>query len=251
MVRTQEPAHWPLQTGTFTAARQVCLPVIGNLAHKRFFVAVLFVLLVALLSCLAPTAQPAPGPGQTSSPALDSQDWAPARLAREAPLEIVIIKPEGSCPQGFLSAFNFYLGAQESPDFLRVCADASALVIFPRIWSGSDGTDLVIKGQRSCLPIAILINDSGDGLGDVEFDPRSHSPRIRSRRMPAQNKQQIFIFRARRTHRSLIDLTAGCRFCGVTVLGRSPPLSPDEFQQNDTVNSQNRGPPSSIPQQIS
>lgn len=248
MARSLATGDRPLQNGRIAGFRQTFLPDANRSDTARFAVTMFIALCLALLSCLGTPTQALSASQPPNAVTQESQDWAPARLAREGPLEIVIIKPEGSCPEGFKSQLDSHLGAQQNPDFLRVCAETSALLVYPRIWNGSDGTDLVIKSQRSCVPIAILINDVGDGSGDVDFGPRFHSPKLTSPRRSGQNNQQTFLVSARRTHRSIVDLTFAGRFCSVAASGRSPPPSPAEFQEIKAKNSQTRGPPPSSPQ---
>lgn len=246
MARTQVTGEGPLPTGYIAGYRHLRLSSVYHPASVRFAVTMFIAFWVTLVSCFGPATQALSASQSPNAFTLGEQDWLPPLLAREGHLEIVIIKPEGSCPEDFQTRFDFNLTAQQGPDLFRVCAEASALLIYPRIWIGSEGTDLVIRAQRSCAPIAILINDLDGGFDYSDFDPRSHSPKIRSPRMPAQSKQATFIVRARRTHRSIVDLSAGCRFCGVTILGRSPPPSRTAFHEIDNNTSQTRAPPPSL-----
>lgn len=250
MPRAQAVGHWFLQTGSITGCRQRFRTAADTLARAHFTGTVFFTLCVTLISCLGPLTQTASCSQPPATPQQENQDWAPALLAREAPLEIVIIKPEGSCPEGFRSRLNFDISAQQGPDFQGVCSEASGLLVYPRFWSGSEGTDLVIETQRTCVAIAILVGNISNGPAYLDFDVRVQSPRIKNRRIPVQNKQETYILRARRTHRSVVDLAANFHFCWLMVVGRSPPPSPAELQRIDSIHSQTRAPPS-FPQKMS
>lgn len=247
MARTHGTGDRPIQTGNIAGSRHLRVSSVEHPASARFAVTVFFAFWVAFLSCFGPATVALSASQPPNTLTVGEQNWIPPRLARQHPLEIIIIKPEGSCPEDFQSRSDFNLTAQQGPDLLRVCAEDSALLIYPRIWTGSEGTDLVIRTQRSCAPVAILINDLDDGINYSDFDPSSQSPKIRSPRMPAQTKQATFRVRASRRHRTTVDLSAGCRFCGVTVLGRSPPPSLIGHQEIDSRNSQTRAPPPSLP----
>lgn len=245
MARAQAMADGSLRTGGIAGLQRIWFCLVHRLVSVRPVLTVFFALWAAVLTGLGPATAVASASQTLKAPTLQEQEWLPTVLTREGHFEIVIIKPEGSCPSGFQSRLDFNVSSPAGPDFLRVCAEAPGLLIYPRIWSGSEGIDLVVMSQRSCVPIAILVNNIDNGLAYVDFDARSHSPKLTSRRTPLHNQHETFRQSFRRTHRSTVDFTARRHFCGVAVLGRSPPPSHAEPQRNCRNQSQTRAPPQS------
>ena len=220
-------------------------------ASSRLAATLLCALWVTTTACFGPPTRLHRSPRLPNKPTLDTPNGLTTPLELEGRPDFVIIRQEGSCPEGFQHRIEFSLGSQKGPRFLRVCAEAPGLLIFPQDLIGSKGMDPVVTTQPACSPIDNQMNDGYGGLGFVDLDGRSRSSRIRSTPISPQNKQETFRVKARRTHRSVVDLTASSRFSGMMVLGRSPPISFAGRQQTCRNESQTRAPPRSFPQQMS
>lgn len=245
MTRAQAMTDRSLRTGGIAGLQRIWLCPVHRSVPVRPVLTVFFALWAALLTGLGPATTVASASQTLKTATPQEQEWLPTILTREGHFEIVIIKPEGSCPKGFQSRLDFNVSGPEGPDFLRVCAEARGLLFYPRIWSGSEGIDLVVRSQRSCVPVAILVNNIDNGLAYADFDARSHSSKLTSKRAPLHNQHETFRQSFRRTHRSTVDFTPWRHFCGVTVLGRSPPSTHAEPQRACRNQSQTRAPPQS------
>jgi hypothetical protein len=241
----------PLRTGRAADSSNGYVASLNHTASSRRTATLLCAMWVTSIGCFGPPTRLHRSPRLPNEPTLDTQNGLTAPLELEGRPAFVIVRQEGSCPEGFQHRIEFSLGSRKGTRFLRVCAEAPGLLIFPRDLIGSEDSDPVVTTQPSCISIYNQMNDGYGGFGFSHLDARSWSPRIRSTPISPQHKQETFRLTARRTHRSVVDFTAGSRFFGMTILGRPPPTFLAELQESCRTNPQTRAPPRPFLQQLS